>query len=421
MTETAYKLYVGIDWASEAHEVCVVRPSGEIAARRSVKHSAEAMQALISWLLELGEGEADQIAVGIETPRGSLVETLMDRKFAVYSINPKQLDRFRDRHTVAGAKDDSLDAYVLGDALRTDRPRYRRVRLDDPLIVELREHSRMDGELKQERNRLANRLREQLYRYFPQLLSLCPAADEPWFWDLVELVPTPARARKVTTAQIGRVLRQNRVRRFEARDILKALRTLPVTVAPGTVEAATAHIRLLLPRLRLVQEQVRSINTRLEEILGLLSAAEPDEGQKNEHRDAEIILSVPGIGITIAATMLSEASQALADRNYDQLRALGGVAPVTRRSGKAKLVIRRHACNPRLAQALYHMARVHAQRDPLAKAHYAALRQRGHSHGRALRTIGDRLLQVLIAMLESRTLYDPGRRGRSQPAAARAA
>jgi transposase len=413
MVNATYDLWVGIDWATEAHDVTVLESGGQVRARRQVQHSGAGIGAFVDWLLELGESGC--IAVAIEVPRGALVEMIMERGIAVHAINPKQLDRFRDRHSVAGAKDDSLDSYVLADSLRTDFHLYRRIVLDDPLIIELREFSRMDEELKEELGRLSNRLREQIYRHFPQVLSLCPAADEPWLWDLIELAPTPARARAVQRAQVGRVLRRNRIRRFDSKHVLQTIRSTPVTVAPGTAEAATAHIRLLLPRLRLVQQQIRSTQKRMATLLEQLSAVGESEGQKKEHRDAEIILSVPGIGINVAATMLSEAAQALADRNYHHLRAYSGVAPVTRRSGKTKLVMRRHACNPRLANALYHAARVHSQCDPAAKAHYAVLRQKGHTHGRALRTIGDRLLKVITVMLETRSLYDVERRGRVPP------
>jgi hypothetical protein len=137
-----------------------------------------------SWMTWFGW--AAGVAVAIERPRGGLVEALLERGLHVYSLNPKQLDRFRDRHTVAGAKDDRLDAYVLADALRTDRPRFRRVHVEDPLVVQIRELSRIHEDLRAEENRLINRFREQVHRCATQLLTLCPAGNEPWFWALVE-------------------------------------------------------------------------------------------------------------------------------------------------------------------------------------------------------------------------------------------
>src|SRR5260370_33799506 len=81
-----------------------------------------------------------------------------------------------------------------------------------------------------------------------------------------------------------------------------------------------------------------------------------EEEQRREHRDVEILLSLPGVGRVVAATMLAEASQLLAQRNYHALRTLRGIAPATRQSGKRLAVRRRYGCNPRLSNALDHWA-----------------------------------------------------------------
>jgi len=144
-----------------------------------VPHTSAGLAALAEKLAALSPEGPERVAVAIEVPRGPVVETLLERGVHVFAVNPKQLDRFRDRHTVAGAKDDRRDAWVLADALRTDQPSFRRVHSDDALIIELRELSRLDDELREQLSRLSNRLREQLQRIRPDLLALCPAADEP--------------------------------------------------------------------------------------------------------------------------------------------------------------------------------------------------------------------------------------------------
>lgn len=110
---------------------------------------------------------------------------LVERGFAVFAINPKQLDRFRDRHTVSGAKDDRRDAFVLADSVRTDQHCFRRVRLDDPLIIQIRELSRVDEDLCQEESRLSNRLRDLLHRFFPQMVELSSPPDDAWLLELL--------------------------------------------------------------------------------------------------------------------------------------------------------------------------------------------------------------------------------------------
>ena len=191
--EEDYRFYVGIDWGSETHQVCVLDQRRRLVAERAVAHEGNAIAALVQWLTELSGDNPAQVAVAIEIPRGPVVEALIERGFHLYAINPKQLDRFRDRHSVASAKEDRRDAFVLADSLRTDRLCFRRVRLEDPVVIRVRELSRIDGELGRETNQLINRLREQLHRFYAQALKLCPAADQPWLWALLELAPTQAR------------------------------------------------------------------------------------------------------------------------------------------------------------------------------------------------------------------------------------
>jgi transposase len=411
MKRELHEFLVGIDWAYESHQACVVDREGSILAQRAIEHGGTGITAFIDWLLELVAGDAGRAAVAIERPHGALVEMLIDRDIAVYAINPKQLDRFRDRHSVAGAKDDRRDAYVLADSLRTDLHLFRLVKIDDPLIIQLREFSRVKDDLQEELGRLSNRLREQVYRFFPQMLELCPAANHPWFWDLLEHIPTPAAATRARPASVQKLLREHRIRRFSAEQVLTTVRTQPVRVAEGTTEAARVHIQVLLPRLRLVHAQLKENNRRIEDMLERIGMPEKDEeGPIREHRDVEILLSVPGIGIGFTATMLGEAAQAIADRDYETLRTLTGVAPVTRRSGKQIMVIRRYACNSRAAEAMYHAARVYSQVDPHGRELYREQRRRGHRHGRALRSIGEKILRMLVAMLKSGTLYDPNKR-----------
>ena len=160
---------------------------------------------------------------------------MIERGFAVHAINPKQMDRFRDRFSMSGAKDDSRDAEVMASSLRTDPRCFRRLAAGDPVVVELREWSRIADELGFERIRLANRLRAQLWRYFPALLELEDDCGAEWLPDFLILAPTPARAARLREARIAQFLKERRIRRFDAAAILKAARATPPTLAPGTV------------------------------------------------------------------------------------------------------------------------------------------------------------------------------------------
>jgi transposase len=400
-----YFYRVGVDWASQHHQVCIVDREGH-RTENTVPHTSAGLAALAETLAALSPEAPERVAVAIEVPRGPVVETLLERGFHVFALNPKQLDRFRDRHTVAGAKDDRRDAWVLADSLRTDQPSFRRVHFEDPLIIELRELSRLDDDLREELSRLSNRLREQLQRFGPDLLALCPAADEPWFWALLDRM-LARRPKPVAIKAVSAVLKAHRIRRLTAETVHATLQVPPLRVALGTIDAACAHIAVLLPRLRLVHDQRhRTVGTRIDTVLAELAK----EAVAGEHRDVTILRSLPGVGRLVAATVLAEAARPLADRDYQTLRTHAGAAPVTRQSGKKTAVMMRWACNGRLRNAIYHWARVSVQVDAGCRAHYDRLRQRGHEHARALRGVVDRSLAVLMAMLTSHTLYDPERR-----------
>lgn len=402
-----YDAYVGIDWATERHQVCRVDQDGARRVEMSIAHSGAGLAELVEALRQLGSDPA-RVAVALETPHGAVVAALLAAGCHVFAVNPKQLDRFRDRHTVAGAKDDRRDAFVLADALRTDRWAFRRVSPDGPQLVQLREVSRVHDDLVQEEVRLSNRLRDQLLRFYPQPLELCPAADEPWLWGLLDRAPTPAQGRRLRPGTLRALLAEHRIRRFTGDELFRVLQAVPLPALPGTVEAASEHVALLLPRLRLVREQRLHCERRLEQLLTAL-ATEGATGEPREHRDVTILRSLPGVGRLVAATMLAEASGPLAARDYQTLRAHVGVAPVTRQSGKTRLVSMRRSCNARLRAAMFQWARNAIRLDARCREHYDRLRRR-HGHARALRGVGDRLLGLLIAMLTSGTLYDRARR-----------
>jgi transposase len=402
--------FVGVDWASETHHVCVLDAHGDKLGERGFSHGGAGLAEMAAWVLGLTKTAAEAVHVAIEVPHGPVVESLIERGFAVHAINPKQLDRFRDRFSPAGAKDDSRDAQVLADALRTDPRCLRRLAPVDPVVIELREWSRIAEDLTQERTRLANRVREQLWRYYPQMLGIADDIAHPWLLDLWALMPTPDKAGRVREATVARLLKRHRIRRIDAAGVLDRLRAPPVVVAAGTAEAATAHIKAVAARLALVNRQLRQAHDRLDRLTERLAASgDAEPGQNAEQRDVTILASLPGVGRIVLATLLAEAFDPLQRRDYHALRCLCGVAPVTKRSGKSKIVIRRLAAHRRLGDALYHWARVAVQHDPTSRAKYAALRQRGHGHARALRSVADRLLAVACAMLQHQTLFDPNR------------
>src|SRR5215831_12995363 len=203
----------------------------------------------------------------------------------------------------------------------------------------------------------------------------------------------PAKAMHLRKTSVAQLLKRNRIRRIDAETVLRALREPAINVADGVAEAATIHIGSLITRLRVVGRQLHDAVRKLDELCACLDEPSPtaaEHGGSGRH-DVKILKSMPGIGKIILAILLAEASGPLSRRDYQALRTLSGVAPVTKQSGKSRMVVRRYAAHVRLRDAVYHWARVAIQHDPRSHSRYVALRQRGHSHGRAIRGVADRL------------------------------
>jgi transposase len=386
----------------------VLDGTGRPVEQYNADHSGEGLITLVSKLKQRTACEPALVAIGIEVAWGALVETLVEAGFAVFSINPKQVDRFRDRFTVAGAKDDARDALVLASSLYTDRQSYRRVEIDSPELIRLREISRFQDELKVELRRVTNRLSQQLNRYYPQMLAISPAADDRLMWDLLEAAPMPALGAKISSLRVQRILKANRIRKFSADEVLSVLKTAPLVLAPGAAEAACEHVLLLLPQVKLLEHQLREIGNRIKKLLTTMTEA--NAGTNMPPCDAGLILSIPGIGPAVAAALLTEASRPIRERDYESLRCYAGTAPVTRQSGKRKTVGISQACSPRLRNAVFHWATSSLCCDSRSRRQYDALRAAGHLHARALRGLADRLLGVLIALLKTQKAFDRARR-----------
>jgi transposase len=410
------KLFVGIDWGNKTHTVCVVDSEGKKLLEQEVPHRGQDVLAFLSRLRALADGDMSRFVAGMEAPHGVMVEALLECCVACYSINPKQLDRFRDRHSSAGAKDDDLDAYVLATSLRTDLSLFREIVVPSAARMQLSALSRSYERLTEEVIALSNRIRELLIRYYPQMVDFGNWHEEPWLWDLFEQAPTPARLKHLKRTKIEAILTRYRIRRHVAADLLAALRQPPLPVAVGVPEAAAIEISKLMPLLRIAHQQRSGCSAEMKELFE--SSQEEENSPENMHHDAALLLSLPGIGIHNGAVMLTEAHVALQRRDYQALRRLAGVAPVSRRTGgrsRRPQVLQRQACNHRLREATYHWGRVAAQCEPRARAHYAELRARGCSHGRAIRGVVDRLLKVAIAVLRAGKRYDPNLRLGSVP------
>ncbi len=402
MSETL-EYFIGIDWGCAEHQVVVVDSRGAQVKRTRVRNNGEGLQAIVAICAAFPNS-----AVGIETPRGALVETLLHAKVAVFHVNPKQSERLRDRHTPSGSKDDAFDAFCIADGLRvdtTDRPAFRRVDPPADRLVELQELARLDNALTADRVAVQNRLREQLLRLHPPLVALCDGADELWYWELA--LAAVSATRDLRRSEVQAILKRRRISRFTADQVVSALKEPGYFVSVGTRKAVAHAVKILVHQLQMFHQQEHELGKTTAALLDELAKPDP-EGKSSEHRDVAILRSMPGVGVKTAATMLAEVPQFLRDRNYPGLRAITGVAPVTdatgKRSGKKARVFMRRACRNHLRNTMHFWA-LNALKKDEWKSYYAKLRAQGVGYNAALRRVGDRLLRVLVGALKTDTLY----------------
>ena len=387
-----FLFFLGIDWSNTRHAVCFLDATTRKRVERFFPHTADGNAALIRWLHDLVE-DIGQVAAAIERADHPLVDALLEAGVPCFAINPKQADRFRECFFPGGAKDDRRDARSLAEALRTNLEIFLKLEVPDPIAVAIREAYRRFDAQTEDLGRLSNRLWEDVQRLAPEFLSACGSANTPFFWDLLELAADPAAAAKLRPAAIAKLLKAHRKRKLTKGELLALVRAPRLTRAPGVTESVLRNIRALLPQLRLTYALLKATNRELEQLV-------PQMG-----KDAEIIDSLIGADVLTVAAFISEAPQAIKQRDLQALRHLSGSAPVTKSSGNSRGVKMRRACSPRLRDACFNMARTATVHDPYAKKLYESLHVGDRSAARAYRGVSDRLLTRLVACLRDGVVY----------------
>jgi hypothetical protein len=391
-------LLVGDDWAEDHHDVEVQDQAGRRLARARLPEGVAGIARLHALIGEHLGGDADPglVAVGIETDRGGWVQALIAAGYTVYAISPRQVARYRERHSISGAKSDAGDAHTLADMVRTDRHQLRAVAGDSDQAQAVKVVARAHQTLIWERHRHMLRLRTALREFFPAALEAFGDLTAPDALELLGRAPDPASGARLSRAQITAALKRARRRQAEdkAAAIAAALRTVQLAQPPAVTAAYAATVRSLVAVITAFNAEITAMEQQVKQCFG-------------QARDAEIYLSQPGLGQVLAARALGEFgddehryADAKARKNY------ASTSPITRASGKKKTVLARYIHNDRLADALHQQAFCALTASPGARAYYDQLRGRGQGHHAALRQLANRLVGILHGCLKTRTLYD---------------
>jgi transposase len=397
--DEALLLLVGDDWAEDHHDVEVQDETGRRLGKARLPEGIAGiarLHAMIGQHVGDDEDEQIQVVIGIETERGPWVQALLAAGYQVYAINPLQAARYRERHGVSGAKSDPGDAHALADMVRTDRHQLRPVAGDSDLAEAIKVITRAHKTLIWERTRHTLRLRRALLDFFPAALA---AFDDLCAADTLELLgaaPDPVTAARLDDEQITAALRRGHRRGIpdKVAKIQEALRTPQLGQPPVVAGAYAVAVRAQVAILTTFNTQIKLMEEQVGAHFG-------------QHPDAEVYLSQPGLGAVLGARVLAEFgddklryTDARARKNY------AGTSPITRQSGKKKIVLARYVHNDRLIDTLGLQAFSALKTSPGARAYYDQQRARGIGHRAALRQLGNRLVGILHGCLKTGTPYD---------------
>lgn len=393
-------VFCGIDWAEDHHDIALVDREGQLLARQRIGDDITGLGTLMSLLAEHGDTAEEPIPVAIETPRGLLTACLRATARPIYPINPMAVARYRDRHSIAGRKSDHGDAVVLANILRTDAHTHRRLPADSELVQAIAVLARAQQDAVWARTTAHNKLRSHLREYYPGFLAAFSDArggiNRPEARVILAAAPDPAAAATLTSRQLSALLkRAGRTRGIsaEAARLHEALRTTQMRQLPLVEQAMGRQTVALLSQLDAACTAADSLKQAVVEAF-------------EQHPDARIITSFPGLGSLTGARVLAELGD---DRTrfHDAkgLKAYAGAAPITRASGKSTTVLHRRVKNNRLNAAGYSWAFAALTASPGARIHYDRRRQAGDRHAAAQRNLFARLLGCLHYCLHTGQPY----------------
>lgn len=393
-------LFLGDDWAEGHHDVELMDDQGRRLARARLSEDVAGLDRLHALIAENagdgGAGDCLDVVVAIETGRGVWVQALLAAGYRVFAINPLQVRRYRGRQNLSGAKSDKADAHTLADIVRIDGHQLRPIGQTSDLAAAIKVVTRAHKSMISDRTRHLQRLRHALLAYFPAALKAYPELDKSDTWELLSKAPDPVSAAQLGLPTIKATLKRARRRKIDdrARQIQAELRREHLSQPDPIAQAHAAEVRSLVAVLVTLDEQIRVLAKQVDAHFGL-------------HPDAEVLLSQPGLGETLAPRVLAEFGDDHAQyRSAKDRKNYAGTSPITRQSGKMRVVGARFIRNQHLIDALIGQAFAALTASPGARAYYDQLRAREIDHQAALRQLANRLVGISHGCLKHHARYD---------------
>jgi transposase len=388
-------IFIGDDWAEDHHDIHLMDADGARLAARRLPEGLAGIRGFHELVAAHAE-EPGQVVIGIETDRGLWVEALSAAGYQVFAVNPLAVARYRDRHQVSGAKSDAGDAKLLADLVRTDRHNHRPIAGDSPTVEAIKVLARAHQNLIWTRNRHTNALRSALREYYPAALEAFDDLADRDALAILGRAPTPVDAARLSLSKIRSALKTaGRQRNLDTRALqIQEMLRREQLAAPAAVTAAFAATT------RAAVGIIVELNRQIADLEAELAT------HFETHPDADIYLSLPGLGVVLGARVLGEFgddpnryTDAKSRKNY------AGTSPLTVASGKKRAVLARHVRNRRLYDAIDQWAFCSLNASLGARLLYDQHRAAGDTHHQALRALGNRLVGILHGCLRHHTAY----------------
>lgn len=389
------RYYLGVDWADRVHQLYGGDENGIKVMEMKVQENPEGLAELGRWL-DQSRAEQVDLWAAIEKPHGRIVDFLLDHGVVVYPVNPKVLDRARDRFRMSQSKSDPFDAWVLSDFLRTDHGHLRPLRPSSEQAQELKMLTRDQQRMVRHKTRLLNQLKITLKEYYPRPVEVFGDLESRIAVDFLKQFPTPTALTKLSRKQWSRFTEQHpHLGQARSAKLWEELKRPQLMVPDHVVRAKAQLLEVLLDQLETSLRTVEKYSDKVERFFASTLAA-------------RLVEQLPGgKSGTLLPALWAELGDAPARwESFKHLQAEAGTVPVTKSSGKSRIVEFRFSCNKQLRYAVYWFAFISINRSEWAKAFYRDQRARGHSHPQALRALGAKWLKIIFVMWRDHKPYD---------------
>ncbi len=389
------RYYLGVDWADRVHQLYGGDENGIKVMEMKVQENPEGLAELAHWL---NQSRAEQVELwaAIEKPHGRIVDFLLDHGVVVYPVNPKVLDRARDRFRMSQSKSDPFDAWVLSDFLRTDHGHLRPLRPSSEQAQELKLLTRDQQRMVRHKTRLLNQLKFTLKEYYPRPVEVFGDLEARIAVDFLKQYSTPTALSKLSRKQWSRFAQQHpHLGKARSAKLWEELKKPQLVVPDHVVRAKAQLLEVLLDQLEASLRSIEKYSDKVERFFASTPAA-------------RLVEKLPGgKSGTLLPALWAELGDAPARwESFKHLQAEAGAVPVTKSSGKSRIVEFRFSCNKQLRYAVYWFAFISINRSQWAKAFYRDQRARGHSHPQALRALGAKWLKIIFVLWRDHKPYD---------------